>query len=199
MDDKWICVAGDLLKRSRAQAGLSQRQLAALAGVSHAEVARIESHRVQPSIPTLGRLLDATGLGVEISARRNDYRIDARAASEVIRERVSRGDEEGAFRNWLVLFDDLDAVSAARLSELVRDPADPTGDPRYDAIIAAVVEYVCERRSIAPPGWVYDPWRVTRDWYVSAIPAFRELERNESPSPFRNRGIYICKADLTHA
>ncbi|WP_298346968.1 helix-turn-helix transcriptional regulator, partial [Ferrimicrobium sp.] len=77
MTDKWSCFAGDLLKRSRAQAGLSQRQLAALAGVSNVEVARIESHRVQPSIPTLGRLLDVCGSGVELSGRYVDNRVDA--------------------------------------------------------------------------------------------------------------------------
>ena len=199
VDDKWVCFAGDLLKRSRAQAGLSQRQLAVLAGVSNAEVARIESHRVQPSIPTLGRLLDAVGLGVEISGRYVDNRVDARSVSKSIREQVSQCDEAGAYRNWLVLLDDLEAVSAVRLLELVHDPAVPTGDSRYDALIAGVVEYVCERRSVEPPSWVTDAWRATSDWHVSGILAFREVERDESPAPFRNRGVYICQADLTHA
>ena len=196
--DKWSCFAGDLLKRSRAQAGLSQRQLAALAGVSNVEVARIESHRVQPSIPTLGRLLDVCGSGVELSGRYVDNRVDTITASRAIRERLAQHDEDGAYRNWLVLLDDLEAVSAVRLTELVHSPAAPTGDSRYDALIAALVEYVCGLKAVEPPGWVTDPWRMTTDWYVSGILALRELERDESPASFSNRGIYICQADLTH-
>lgn len=59
MENEWTRFAGVLLKHSRAQAGLSQRKLAALAGVSVSEVARIETYWVQPSIPVLGKLLDS--------------------------------------------------------------------------------------------------------------------------------------------
>lgn len=38
-----------------------------------------------------------------------------------------QSDEDGAYRNWLVLLDDLEAVSVVRLTELVHSPAVPTG------------------------------------------------------------------------
>lgn len=50
-------LAGDLLLRARRQRGLSQRALAAAAGVSPTVVARIETGRTQPTLVTLARLL----------------------------------------------------------------------------------------------------------------------------------------------
>lgn len=199
METDWTHFAGNLLRHSRAQAGLSQHQLAVLAGVSNAEVARIETFRVQPSIPVLGRLLNAIGLGVELSSNYIDNRVDARFASEAIRERLSENDDEGAYRNWLVLLDDLEAVTPVRLLELVEKPAIRTGESRYDALIAALTEYVCERKSVEPPAWVNEPWRATDEWHVSGIATLHEIEHDESPPPFARRGVYITLADLSHA
>lgn len=51
----------DLVRRARRRAGLSQRALAARAGVSQPAVARMESGRHNPSLATLTRLLTACG------------------------------------------------------------------------------------------------------------------------------------------
>ena len=60
-------VAAALVILAREEAGLSQRALAERAGVSQSEVARIESGRREPSIPTLQRVL--AGAGVELRFR----------------------------------------------------------------------------------------------------------------------------------
>ncbi len=52
---------GALLKRARESAGLTQRDLAALAGTSQPAVARYESGRVSPRAATRDRLLAACG------------------------------------------------------------------------------------------------------------------------------------------
>ncbi len=57
------------LAELRAAANLSQRQAAKRAGVDQADLSRIESGQVTPSLPTLLRLLDAVG-GTLIVARR---------------------------------------------------------------------------------------------------------------------------------
>jgi transcriptional regulator with XRE-family HTH domain len=51
--------------------GLSQRQLAEAAGVPQSTVARIETHRQQPTLPLLARLLAAADL--ELRTRLEDY------------------------------------------------------------------------------------------------------------------------------
>lgn len=55
--------AGNLLKAARARTGLTQRDVAAAAGVPRATIAQIESGRRQPSFPLLYRILvEGTGL-----------------------------------------------------------------------------------------------------------------------------------------
>lgn len=64
-------LAGNLLRLARMRRGLSQRQLADLAGVPQSTVARIETHRQQPTLPLLARLLAAADL--ELRTRLEDY------------------------------------------------------------------------------------------------------------------------------
>jgi len=49
-------VAAGLVLLARQKAGLSQRELAERAGVAQSEIARIETGRREPSIPTLQRI-----------------------------------------------------------------------------------------------------------------------------------------------
>lgn len=53
--------AGALLRRARLRAGLSQTQLARTAGVTQSVISAYESGRRQPALPTLARLVEATG------------------------------------------------------------------------------------------------------------------------------------------
>jgi transcriptional regulator with XRE-family HTH domain len=57
------------LAELRAQAQLSQRETAKRAGIDQADLSRIESGRIVPSLPTLLRLIDAVG-GSLLLARR---------------------------------------------------------------------------------------------------------------------------------
>ncbi len=54
-----------MLKHARGRAGLTQRQLAAKAGIPQETIARIESGRVDPRVGTLDRLLEGCGFGLE--------------------------------------------------------------------------------------------------------------------------------------
>jgi transcriptional regulator with XRE-family HTH domain len=55
-------IASAFLQLARLEAGLSQRELAERAGVAQPEIARIESGRREPSIPTLQKILAGAGL-----------------------------------------------------------------------------------------------------------------------------------------
>lgn len=58
--------AGHLLRDARTRAGLSQRELADRAGVAQSVISAYESGRRQPSVPTLGRLIEASGHQLEL-------------------------------------------------------------------------------------------------------------------------------------
>jgi transcriptional regulator with XRE-family HTH domain len=58
---------GASLRKARRRAGLTQRQLAELAGVPQSTVARIEAGTHLPRIDTLDQLLRATGMQLEVS------------------------------------------------------------------------------------------------------------------------------------
>jgi hypothetical protein len=58
--------AGTILREARMKAGLSQVELARLAGVAQSVVSAYESGRRQPALPTLVRLIEATGQDIDV-------------------------------------------------------------------------------------------------------------------------------------
>ncbi|AEM38032.1 transcriptional regulator, XRE family [Pyrolobus fumarii 1A] len=74
---------GEEIRRLRLAAGLSQRELARLAGVSQSLIAKIEAGKVNPRVETLKKILDA----LEAVLRRLD-RVEAYASKPVITVRV---------------------------------------------------------------------------------------------------------------
>lgn len=63
--------AGNLLRRARKNAGLSQRDLAALAEVPQSTIGRIESGAMQPTLPMLSQVMIA--MGRELRIRVEDF------------------------------------------------------------------------------------------------------------------------------
>ena len=74
-----------LVREARRKAGLTQRQLAELAGTSQAAVARYERARAMPDIETLHRLLEACGLELRFHVEPLD-----RTRDRQIREAIAR-------------------------------------------------------------------------------------------------------------
>ena len=59
-------LSGSLLRLARRQTGLSQRELAAQAGVPQSMIAAYETGRREPTMPTLLKLINATGLDLRL-------------------------------------------------------------------------------------------------------------------------------------
>lgn len=68
-NDLVACIAG-LLSQARHDAGLSQRQLAAVADVHHSMIYAYEAGRRHPNITTLTRLMSATGATLHLDINR---------------------------------------------------------------------------------------------------------------------------------
>jgi transcriptional regulator with XRE-family HTH domain len=61
--------AARVLRYARRRAGLTQRQLAAKAGIAQPAIARIESGVSVPRVDTFDKLLEACGMGLEVERR----------------------------------------------------------------------------------------------------------------------------------
>ena len=56
-----------ILRHARRRAGMTQRELAATAGVPQSTVGRIESNRLNPTLDNLRHLLNAAGQDLELA------------------------------------------------------------------------------------------------------------------------------------
>jgi hypothetical protein len=87
--------------------------------------------------------------------------------------------------------------AGAQPSLLQEEPA-PVGDDRWDALLAALAEYLAARLDLAPPPWAES--RVSRrPWF----PAELQIQRAEAlvwaPAAFRKHGVYLLVRDLDAA
>ena len=71
--------AAAILRRARADSGLSLRALAERAGTSHSTLAAYEAGRKIPSIATLERLLRAAGFRLNVEVERSEGGADPTA------------------------------------------------------------------------------------------------------------------------
>ncbi len=63
---------GDLLREARRRSGLSQSELATRAGVTQSVVSEYEADKRQPAVPTLARLVAATGHELTLGLNRTE-------------------------------------------------------------------------------------------------------------------------------
>jgi transcriptional regulator with XRE-family HTH domain len=194
----WDQLAGTLVLTNRLKAGLSQRAVAERSGVTQAEICHIERGEKQPSLPTLGRILDALNVGLGVTSRLLDHRFSAAEIAEVVARDVQVS-EERAFRDCITLLDDLRSVTPLRLNELVASEPALTGDSRFDALIASIVDESCLQAGVNAPAWVYDPDRTTEDWLVSGLETLREAALVQSPDTFVRHGVFVLADELARA
>lgn len=83
---------------------------------------------------------------------------------------------------------------------LLEERPAPTGDPRYDALLAALAEHLAYHDDLAVPDWVYDDDRFLEQWWFPVdLPAVRAEALVHSPGAFRIRGIFIGSGALERA
>ena len=77
------------------------------------------------------------------------------------------------------------------------DAPDPTGDLRFDAVIAAIVDHVLTAAELPLPTWVGEPERTVRpEWDVEPVRALRDAARVVTPDAIRRHGIWLDPAEL---
>ncbi len=118
-----------------------------------------------------------------------------------IRDALSSDDGEPTARRLAFgLVEAFDAAEAADRLRMIDVAPGSTGDRRYDALLAAIVEHLCARFSMPVPNWVLDPDRFLDEWwFVSGLRTLHAMALVESPISFARRGIFICEGALSYA
>lgn len=193
---------GVLLREARLRRGLTQHELAALAGVPQPTISAIESGRRSPRLDLVDRLIRRGRLPLALQLV-EEPPSSAAATSREVRRRLSdpdrdeAGRQDGALRAVIDLRDALLRASDDELGSLVYDRPTRCGERRWDAFIAGVVEEVCSARGQAPPPWTQEPGRFVRPfWYLSGLAAFHEWELETAPAALLRHGVLAAAGEL---
>lgn len=201
-----MTTAGSLLFKLRREKGLTLRALAERAGTSSATLSNYELGIKEPRLSTLERLVEASGskllvevIPATVNGRWHDARVSAAESSSRVADAIRDHKEEVAFRICLELIDDLNAVTTYRVEQLTREAPPFTGDARYDALIAAIVESACVSNAAPTPPWVYETTRSVEKWYLTEVESLHEDADRETPPIFRRHGVFILEDELSRA
>ena len=191
-------LSASLLRRARAQAGLTQTRLAELAGTTQSAIAAYEAGTREPTVPVLTRLCAAAGsrLILDIVSDPSLNRL-----TDVARD-IANVDAADEARRLRLVFEFLRGAhdDGHPLILLVAAEPAPTGDPRFDALLAAVAEDLCIRGAEEPPRWVHRPRRfLGAAWWVADLPSARAAALVHTPASYRRRGVMIDRHDLESA
>ncbi len=123
----------------------------------------------------------------------------AEVGAEVARS-LAEHDEDFARRLAFRFVEQFDKAGEADRHRMVETAPRPTGDRRYDALLASLVEYSCVHHGMKPPKWVDDPSRFLDEWwFVSGMKLLHANAMVHSPISFKRRGVFITEDALTYA
>lgn len=184
----------ELLRVARLRGGLTQAALAERAGTSQPTLAAYEAGRAEPRLETLERLARACDFELVVTMRPK-VRRGAEPMAEVAKDVAALLADEGsssAWRRLLDFVDDFRESSVPGRRWLVEDPPPSTGDGRFDAALAALVEFLCTEASTSFPSWTDEPERFAEPWwFVSGMRGFEAMAFRDSPIAFARHGVFV--------
>lgn len=183
----------NLLRSARHSAGLTQHDIAERARTAQPNVSRAESGARDISSTTVERLLHAAGFRL---AALPGVGLDALSTSEHVRTALTAGDENRAHRVVIQLADDLTALSGAERVAACVAPPGPTGDRRFDALLAGVVETLLDIESLPHPIWLRSAAVLDVPWWVDPTTEGSDLVVAATPPALRERQVIIDAAEL---
>ncbi len=159
----------ELIRIARSQRGLSQRALAARAGVEQSTIARIENGDADPSFSTVARLLDAAG-----------FHLPAPEPLLPTLAEAALGDDE---LDWTMIRAVADRAAHHPADVELMIGAEPPANASLTArtILAAIAAFVSEERPGRLPGWVRHTKPLQQRWHLPGTP--RMIERTITGTP----------------
>lgn len=173
----------------RREKGISQRQLARLAGLAYKTIQLIESGEHDPKISSLSAIAKALGYPpTEIQEQIENLFATPPDSIRIISEQIHRSKKD----SWKIYF--FNFVDAFRKS---KDPAyvakapveDLTG--RLKALLTSTVETLCQELHLNTPSWCAGISPLENPWFVSGVENLKAMALIESPIHFRKRNIFV--------
>lgn len=188
----------ELVRMVRVETGLSVRALAEAAGVAASTVHRIEQGELGPTMETLAHIVEAAGFRLRVDAQ-VDYSAGIVGLARSIRPDIAAGDYSGPVRKAAELATRFVGAAQEGRRRMITARPPETGDPRWDAFLAGLAEWLAVRVGMPAPAWVYDDSRyLGRGWWVTPMESLRAWEYAGSPMSFQSRGVYLHRDSLTN-
>jgi len=179
----------DLMIKKRRGKRCSQRAVASSAGVSFRTVQLIESGKHDAKLSTLGRIASSLGYPKDavILAIRTVFSQPPDSIYMVSERILAEG--EKSWKIWLFNF--VDAFREHEDLSYVNMPPMIGLSSKMEAIIASVVEALCNELNIAIPDWCAGVRSLEKPWFVAEVENLKALALVESPAYFRRRNIFV--------
>lgn len=124
-------------------------------------------------------------------------RLTAAAAAHHVAAALREGQEGDAFRLLMQFLDDYHGATPAERATLVQGRPVHTGDSRYDALLAGLVEHVTNIDGTPTPRWVGDPDRfLDQWWFVTGMRALHANALAHTPVSCARRGVFLTEDAL---
>lgn len=183
-----------ILQAARKSLGVSQRALAARAGIAYKSLQLIEGSTHNASLRTLAKLAEALDLSGTAFGRYVAEYFSHPADSVYIASHKLVGRRA---TNWkVVLFDWVDAFRCDHDPQRIAEPPINRLDARLRALIAAMVETLCDEAGMAHPPWCAGVPALVRPWFVAGLENVKAMALVESPIHFRKRNVFVLASIL---
>ena len=108
------------------------------------------------------------------------------------------GEEAEALRLAAGLASRLAAMTPEEVARAIEHDPGSTGDRRWDALIAGVVEWAAHRAAVRTPIWTAAQNRFLDEWWF--LTPYRSLHASamvETPAELANRGVFVHESSLS--
>ena len=120
--------------------------------------------------------------------------------ADVATQSLAKGDENSAKRAIFRFLERYDGANTTVRDRMAHEKPASTGSSKFDALLAAVVEYACAIHRVTPPDWVNDDDTfLDHFWFVSDMASLHANALQHSPISFARRGIFITEDALSYA
>ncbi|MDA8101846.1 MAG: helix-turn-helix transcriptional regulator [Nitrospiraceae bacterium] len=179
------------LRARRFAAGLTAKQVARAAGTSESNVAAYERGAKQPSPTVVERLVAAVAAGKESPVHVYGL-VTVPSAAAGIRAGIREGwPVEDLFRIVIECLNNAASLETEADRAIFFARPSTTGDPRWDSLLAGVVENQFRGAGQEPPAWTAEVAALDAVWYVAGIPGMYDRALESTPPELKARGIVL--------